>query len=139
MIAGSSGWVSLTVLVTAASVLLALMCTVALAVYVRFSSARLERAAMQGRTGWLLLLTVAPMLATTVIMLLSLAPSALAGAGLMSDHCLTSIHDHLHLCMRHLPTFGPGVLAWLLTLVGAGFFATAGCIALRAVTRGHGA
>jgi len=126
-----NGWVSLGVLVAAASVLLALLCAVALAIILRFAHDWLQRAAMKGRVGVILMLTVAPMLANALILTLALAPSALAAGGLISDHCLTSFHDHLHLCVTHLPTIGPGYAAWAVTSLGALAFGAAMWTALR--------
>lgn len=133
-----SGWVSLVVLVVASSVMLALACAGAMAVLLRVRRRWFERAAMAGRSRLLMMLAIAPMLASAVIMALCLAPSALAGLGLMSDHCVTSFHDHLHLCLRHLPTIGPGNAAWLLTAVAALAFGRALWSAGRALWSGTG-
>lgn len=132
-----NGWVSLGVLVAATSVLLALLCALLMAVGLRLGRPWLDRAAMEGRTKLLLLLAVAPMLISAVIMTACFAPSALAAVGLMSDHCLSSIHDHIHLCLQHLPTMMPGHTAWLLALLGAVAFTAAGLTATSSVVRGH--
>jgi len=133
-----TGWGSLVVLMVAALAMLALACSLALAVAVRFGRRWLERAAMAGRIRLLLVLAIAPMLVGAVIMALCLAPSALAALGLMSDHCVTSFHDHLHLCLRHLPTIGPGNMAWLLTLIAAAALGRAVFSAAQALTKGMG-
>jgi Zn-dependent protease with chaperone function len=132
-----TGWMSLAVLVAASSVLLAAAAAALVTMATHVGRDWLGRVAMEGRVRLLVLLAVAPMAVSGLIVALCFAPSALATVGLMSDHCLSNLHDHLHLCFQHLPAIGPGRVAWLITAAGAMAFTAAGWTCTGAVVRGH--
>jgi len=77
----------------------------------------------------LLAWAAAPMTVATALVALALWPSLGAALGLAVDHC--PVHaGHVHLCLHHLPTRGPGIVG----AVGLGaFLVIAGAALVRAL------